>query len=346
MPVALNINASEFVPGRPGTPTGSVDQPAKGTQKPAKSNEIDDPNAEYVRLMLELDALQAQKKQAGPIKALRTRIAAVKKHYFFDEKTAVADYQKQLQCKVADRLRARLRQAPAEDEPPVPAPEPSPSPPLPPPPKEGSPGSDVFDNNDEEGEGGMFGLLEEMPTSGTTEEGVTYIVKDVQLPKYFSGRTPVTLLSDLVLKSDRYAAISYSIISGQSRAVRAKVTVRWKGGVEKAWIMETIACHDQTQAKNYVATMALHNLAFPVTDGFATSTQGIAGSSTLFRSLPGAFRDLWDELESDRKKREDEQNREVWGRLHWITETKILPVQPVSLQIRKLAFSHLSPEQP
>ncbi|KIY72745.1 P-loop containing nucleoside triphosphate hydrolase protein [Cylindrobasidium torrendii FP15055 ss-10] len=328
VPVALNINASEFVPGRAGTPTKSSDPPAKQKQKQLQSNEVDDPNAEYVRLMLELDALQETKKQAGAIKALKTRIAAVQKQYFFDEKSAVHDYQTQRQSRVAERLRSRLQQALPEDGPPVSPPERSPSPPPSSPPKEVSTGNDVFDNNDEEDEGGMFGLLEEMPTSGTTEEGVTYIVKDVQLPKYFSGRPPMTLLSDLVLKSDRYAAISYIIISGQSRAVRAKVTVRWKGGVEKVWTMETIACHDQTQAKNYVATMALHNLAFPLADGFATSTQGIAGSSTLFRSLPGAFRDLWDELEADRKKREDEQNREIWGKLHWITETKTLPAQP------------------
>jgi len=71
--------------------------------------------------------------------------------------------------------------------------------------------------------GGIFELLDDMPTIETDAQGKTIIVRDMAMPKHWSGHTPKILLKETVAKSDRYAALAYSVISGGSRARRASV---------------------------------------------------------------------------------------------------------------------------
>jgi ATP-dependent RNA helicase DHX29 len=97
------------------------------------------------------------------------------------------------------------------------------------------------------------------------------------------------------------------------------------------WIMEDIACHDEGQAEQYIATVALHALTFPSTDGFAAGTSAAPGSQTFFRLLPAVFRDLWDELEVARKTSDDAINRAVWAKLRSIVEPKLENCGKVSL---------------
>lgn len=87
--------------------------------------------------------------------------------------------------------------------------------------------------------------------------------------------------------------------------------------------MEDVACYDEGQAEAYIATIALHALTFPVTDGFQAGPSTASGSQTFFRLLPAVFRDLWDELEAERKVRDDSINRNVWAKLRAIVEPKL-----------------------
>jgi hypothetical protein len=181
----------------------------------------------------------------------------------------------------------------------------------------------LFDHadEDEDGEGGgLLGLLE--PPKESTSDGRAITLREMNLPKHSSGRTPKSSLKECVAKLDKYAAITYTIVSGSSRAVRASVSILWEGRRRDDWTMEDVACLDEAQAEQYIATIALHALTFPPTDGFAAGNVSAGGSQTFFRSLPPAFRDLWDELEAQRKESEDTINRALWTKLRTITADK------------------------
>lgn len=183
--------------------------------------------------------------------------------------------------------------------------------------------SDVFDDTDSDGSGGgLLNFLEEAPTAETTSNGTTITLKDMSLPRHWAGRTPKILLKETVARLDRYAVITYNLISGLSRAKRVSLEIRWDGARSRDWSMDNVACVDQTQAEHYIALTALHALTFPQSEGFASSSAG-SSNPTFFRLLPPTFRDLWDELEEARKLREDSTNRQVWAKLRSITEPKI-----------------------
>jgi ATP-dependent RNA helicase DHX29 len=177
---------------------------------------------------------------------------------------------------------------------------------------------DVFDDDSGDSAGGMFEILDDIPSTEVDSQGKTIHIRNMSLPKHWSGRTPKTLLLETVAKTDRYAAITYRLVSGSSRAKRAAVSIR-----EKEWIMEDVACYDETQAEHYVSTLALHALTFPSTKGFALGTSSSLGSQTFFRLLPAVFRDLWDELEETRKARDDAINRNIWAKLRQIVQPKL-----------------------
>jgi ATP-dependent RNA helicase DHX29 len=81
--------------------------------------------------------------------------------------------------------------------------------------------------------------------------------------------------------------------------------------------------------------VALHALTYPPSEGFATGSTSVAGAGqTFFRLLPAVFRDLWDELEEQRKAEHDRINRAVWAKLRTIVEPKMQGEQPVSLMAR------------
>ncbi|GAA5938098.1 hypothetical protein JCM10213_000830 [Rhodosporidiobolus nylandii] len=169
--------------------------------------------------------------------------------------------------------------------------------------KDGEEGGDFFGN-----------MLEEAPAAEAeerTEAGTIIPVRDVSLPKHFSGKTPKASLEETVRKIDKYGTVIFSVIS-RSRAVRASVTIRWSGGANgedskngvgilaggrtQTFTMDEIACHSQPDAYNYIATVAL----FAVVN--SKDGQGLQVNKTL----PTVFRDLWDEL-AEKRKREDEE---------------------------------------
>ena len=108
---------------------------------------------------------------------------------------------------------------------------------------------DIFDDADS-GDG-LFSLLDPLPSTETTETGITIKVRDMNLSRLSKGRTPKLLLHELVLKSDKKAKILYKDIAKASRAKRASVAIQWSSTIDKmqSWTMDDVACYDLLQAE-------------------------------------------------------------------------------------------------
>ena len=159
-----------------------------------------------------------------------------------------------------------------------------------------SPTSKTADGPNDGPEDSLFGDMLDDPqtaSAGTATEdapetdskGNIMKVKDMSLPKSYTGKTPKSLLEDALRRVDKSAKATYRLLS-HTRAARAVVTVRWEGGRIQQFGMEDEACETQEQAYHYAATLAL----------FAISSDG-----NLHRLLPGPYRDLWDELEARKR---------------------------------------------
>ncbi|KAI0824200.1 P-loop containing nucleoside triphosphate hydrolase protein [Trametes gibbosa] len=342
----LDASAPAFVPGKLALHTstgGSSDQveATDGSSTPStnadRSNStrwspVEDPNDEFVRLKLRIMDLTTHRRadeqaDANFLQELQCRLKEVQQDYLFDQREAEAMFTLERRNVEAEALREKLRGAGTALPPNAPQPvrrqikEPIKEPPSRSDSVTSASTTDVFDDN-EEAPGGMFELLEQMPETATTENGVTVQVRDMGLPKHWSGRTPKVLLTENVRKTDRYAVITFNNISGHSRVKRSSMDVRWDGGKTQSWSMDDVACHDLTQAEHYIATVALHALTFPTSEGFAAGGTA-SGSQTSFRLLPPVFRDLWDELEQKRRVDDDASNRAVWARLRDILSPKL-----------------------
>ncbi|CCM00897.1 uncharacterized protein FIBRA_02943 [Fibroporia radiculosa] len=340
-PGRLDVNAPAFVPAasRFGQAPTAFSSPASGgehshsTPSPSgQQSPLDDPNADFVRLKMQISDLTTHRRpdetrDIAILRDLQRRLEIVKEDYMFNEREAEAQFRIEREKADVASLRSRLRgdiiaPAPASS---LVAKQPKSSssksqslaavvPNLP---------SDIFDEDDELPSGGVFELLEEMPATETTEQGMTIHVHDMALPKQFSGRTPKMLLSERVHKTDRFAAISYKEISGASRVKRAAVNICWGGGKISSWSMENDACYDTSQAEQYISTVALHALTFPGTEGFASGGSVAAGAQTHFRLLPAIYRDLWDKLETQRRLADDTTNRRIWAKLKMVLQNKL-----------------------
>lgn len=183
-------------------------------------------------------------------------------------------------------------------------------------------GSDIFEEGSEDSSGGLLDILDNLPEAEVTDQGITRRILNMALPKHWSGRTPKLMLAETVSKLDRYAAIIFHVVSGSSRAKRSSLQIRWEGRKMGEWMMDDVACHDQIQAEQYIATVALHDLTFPVTEGFSAGASTVPGGQTFFRLLPAVFRDLWEELETKRKIKDASINRTVWAKLRTIVQLK------------------------
>jgi ATP-dependent RNA helicase DHX29 len=308
----------------------SFNHSASASDSGHESPDSENSTVEYARLKIKYDDLTydrhiGNKADVAEAQNLRQRLDTLRNSYFFDEKEAHALYRIERDKATALALQEHLRgtkppthtlitlptkQRPANIQ------RPTPTPPTVVP--------DIFDEDDDmPSMGGLLEILEDMPTTEIGSQGTTINIRDMALPKHWSGRTPKTLLKEVVAKADRYAAVTYSLISGPSRAKRAAVSIRWEGRKMDEWLMEDIACYDEGQAEQYIATVALHALTYPPTDGFAVGSSASSGTQTFFRLLPAVFRDLWDELEARRKLRDDTINRNLWARLRSIIEPKL-----------------------
>ncbi|KAG6867810.1 hypothetical protein C0993_010744 [Termitomyces sp. T159_Od127] len=331
----LDINAPMFVPAhlRQNDVFSSNDtsDPNSSTSNSGSSSPVvDDPAMQYAQTKMKLERLSdngrySSAAAASQAQELQEQLAALKNDYFFDEREAEAVYRIERDranaTALLDKLRGSMVNPLVEVDGDSKKQQLHLQPQLPTPP---AVAHDIFDDDSEDpASGGIFEILESLPATEINSQGKTIRIRDMALPKHWSGRTPKTLLQETVAKADRYAAIGYTIVSGASRAKRAALSIRWEGKKMDEWCMDDVACHDETQAEQYIATIALHALTFPLTDGFAGNPAATSGSLTFFRLLPAVFRDLWDELETARKIRDDAINRKQWAKLRSIIETKL-----------------------
>ena len=289
----------------------------------------DDPTIAYVLAKLRHDDLSSKPRSSTStdyLRKLQKKIDELSKDYLFDAKEAKVRYSQERKKVENKLLQERLLSSSTDRVPrlpnggkkvkavaPIPATTTKPEDP---------------DSDDSEG---MLGFLDNPDATEVTVKGVTFNLRDMTLPKHWSGPMPKILLRDFVSKKDRYAAISYSILSSHSRARRASLVISWQTKKRDQWSMDEVACRDDTQAEQYIATVALHSLTFPLTEGFSASTPASSSSSTSFRLLPAVYRELWDELEASRKSKEDLVNRQAWAKLRSILEEKALNSSKVSL---------------
>jgi ATP-dependent RNA helicase DHX29 len=284
--------------------------------------ELDDPNMEYARIKLQLVNLKSgntsQQRKSDVARLLEEKLRSVKSHYFFDERDAERLYRSELQQVNAEFLRAMLRGSlePPRRKNPKGANAPVTMPPEP------EPQSDLFDQEDDESSGGLLEILD-VVSEVEGPRGTTISVKDMSFHKQGGGKLPQAVLLDYVSKVDQYATVTFSSLSGQSRAKRSGVRVLWGDRKVDEWKMEDIACREESQAEHYIATVALHALSFPPTEGFAAGSMSSPVGNTFYRLFPLVFRDLWDELEADRKLREGRINRDIWAKLWSVVGQKI-----------------------
>lgn len=173
--------------------------------------------------------------------------------------------------------------------------------------------------DDEVEEGGLFGNMldepEALPVNGVTEtnQSTSVTIRPMPIPKHFSfgGNVPKSLLKTNLTKHSKSAVTTYARLSGGSRAARAGLEIRWSTSRRIVWRMEDIACDDVTEAENYVSTLALSELS---------ATGELGGIN--WRTMPPAYRDLWQELELARKVKEDGSRRELWARIRNLLDQK------------------------
>lgn len=292
-----------------------------------QGSEEDDPTLQYVQLKLQQEYMLNNRRNFTAIQfaEIRSLLTELERDFLFDEKEAKTLIQKERDEVLSKKLRgSENTPSPAEplesdvsrsisDNVQVSSSSHLPS----------SASSDIFEDTNSDISGGLLDLLED-PSAETAPDGSIITLKDMSLPRHWSGKTPKLLLQEVVTRRDRFAVITYALISGHSRAKRVSLNVHWHGTTFEHWSMDDVACVDQTQAEEYIALIALHALTFPHSQGFASHPGG-ASKLTFFRLLPPSARDLWDQLEDARKLREDSTNRQVWAKLQSIIQPKLDP---------------------
>ena len=275
-----------------------------------------DSTTSFSRVKLLHDVISIRPDVTERLQALRKQMDTLSRDYLFDEKEARVLYNQ-----ARDRLNEKVLEERLLSHSQVTMVAPS-----------GNTGASVAnpdtsnatdDSDSDDSSTGMLGILDDPNATEITIKGTVMSLRTMILPKHWSGPMPKILLRDFVVKRDRYAAISYSMLSTHSRARRASVVISWQNKRRDEWSMDDVACPDDSQAESYVATVALHSLTYPMTDGFASSIPASLSSSTSFRLLPACYRELWDELEAARGRSEDSINRDIWARLRAIVEDKI-----------------------
>ncbi|TFK30567.1 pre-mRNA-splicing factor ATP-dependent RNA helicase prp22 [Coprinopsis marcescibilis] len=331
LPKALDASAPSFVPRglqlMPDDDSKPQLTPINDSPPSTDSecdSDVEDPNAEYVRLSLKWHQRQIGQRlhpDRPKLEKLKERISRLEGDPLFDKHAAEKEFNmrksKLDRQALSNRLKSNMPPPPVLSKPPE---------------KEIKKKAEESQENDS-GDEGLLGLADMLePKPEMTPDNRVIIVREMGIPKQWSSRTPKTLLRDCVAKTDRYAAISYSVISGGSRAVRASVSVVWEGRKRDDWSMVDVACPDETQAEQYIATVALHVLTYPQTEGFAAGSILLGSNHTFFRALPPAFRDLWDELEAKRKAEDDAVNIALWSKLRALASEKKICAEKAQLE--------------
>ena len=322
-------NTSPKVPSNPPTPPALVYASDGETESTFGSDEDLEPSILHAHLRLRILTLRRLgRSETDPkVTALTTKQNEAARDYLFSAKDAEREFSRLKVAMDEADLKARLRGesdiAGSTTGGKKKAGKSSVKPPS---------GSPAPEGEKEEEEETMFStMLDEMPTTEVSSNGTTITVRNLPVPKHASfAKSPKTLLSETARKIDKYAVVSYEVISGSSKVIRVKCDVRWNGGRTSEWRMDGVGCWGRDQSEWFVSTVALHALAYPLPDeddmGFAAGGGAQSGSVGISVSGVGNFsppyRDLWSELEVERKRREAAQNRKVWRCLLEIADAR------------------------
>jgi len=166
----------------------------------------------------------------------------------------------------------------------------------------------------------IFGnMLEEpdpeaAPTQQIEDPASTMQIRSMPVPKSFafSGNIPKAMLKAALAKTSKPASVSYIKLSGYSRAIRVGLEISWTSERRRVWKMDEIACDDLVEAENYVATLALSEL----------SSRGEIGGVN-WRAMPPEYRELWEELETQRGEEVKVEKRQFWSKIRDISNRQV-----------------------
>ncbi|CAK9781148.1 P-loop containing nucleoside triphosphate hydrolase protein [Cutaneotrichosporon oleaginosum] len=309
------------LPAEPGSLFQSLED--SGLESSSESEDelnMNKTNETWAQLMLELEAHKAA---AGPGKArgkksknlvvmetpetvkIKNKINRLEKEYMFSKKDADVLLKTMRTKRDMERLAVRLQNAGKLGD----AASPAETPPI----------ASVPDSlvSDDEESGGLFGnMLDEPEDPAGIKEDVNSLIKvrSMPVPKQFTfaGNTAKGLLRSALSKTARQAVVSYVRLSPNPRVARSGLEIRWSAEQRRAWRMDDIACESVEEADNYISTVALHDLV-------------AVGSlpPVNWRSMPPAYRDLWDELERTLAEKRMATKRQTWKNIKLLVDQKI-----------------------
>lgn len=287
-----------------------------------KFDEYYDPNVEYARLktcIYEFENSQTDDGR-GNLEQLRSRLFAVQNDYCFRKREGEALFlakKSEVDARLLEEKLAGYTKVSLKKTSDVGNQSSSSSPKV---------VTDIFDGEIPEEGNGIFGMLLDGPPESEVIEGIQVRIQDMALPKGWTGRTAKPLLLTVVKQLDRLAVVSHRILPTVRAGIakRAAVSVRWKSGFVGEWCMAGIGGYTVEQAEEYISTVALHGLSYPHSGGFVTASTSNVSSMVQanIRFFPPFFRDLWDELEAQRKDAERTENCRIWSLLCDIYEQR------------------------
>lgn len=180
---------------------------------------------------------------------------------------------------------------------------------------------------DSDDDGNFFGdLLNEGPVEDKdAATGVTVTMRDLpaRAKSGGGGKTPRVMLSDALKRADPYSTYKFTNISSGGRLHRSKLTIRWNGAkvvpnknpvtsgtptYVDEYTLTTVGCATQTQADDFVATIALFC---------------IDRDKSVQRALPPGYREWWEELTSLQKDERDRKNRLRFQRVRDVVRVRM-----------------------
>ncbi|WVN88411.1 uncharacterized protein L203_103620 [Cryptococcus depauperatus CBS 7841] len=337
------------IPVAPSTMFHSLSQSDSDTD----SNDDDGSNIhqQWAKFQLELDNIRlatgggkkGKKSKSIPVletpevRSLKEKIGKIEKEYIFNRKAAdallkVLKNQRDVSA-VVDKFRnASIQDKAAKSEPESIVREVAEED------KVANTDEDVSNQSENDSEGGLFnGMLDEPEPSSTSKvdtssEKSTLFVRPMPIPKLLSSAAtiPKNILKAILNKQTKRVAIFFVNLSGTSRAARSGLEIRWEGK-RKVWKMEDIACENMQEAENYVSTLALSDLE---------AEKVLTGVN--WRTMPPAYRELWEETKAKRKEHEDESRRCIWKIIKELWDKKAVE-KPVEKVERSKSLGNATP---
>lgn len=183
---------------------------------------------------------------------------------------------------------------------------------------------------DGDGDGDMFGgLLDETPSELVDSSGVAVRVRP--LPHTVKGgRTPRSLLAESLRRLDPASHVRYEVVATGGRVCRSRLTMRWPGPAGKKSAQSFIdvfeltgeATESQSSADDMLATLALNC---------------VDRDRPTFRSLPGPYRDWYDEVERARKTEKVAQDVELMRKMRDILAPRLKEIAERKAAAKKAA---------